>query len=116
MPANHTPGKWTTMESGKPGVVSVVRFYDDHDGNGEKCDFICEVGPYIGAAKNAELIAAAPEMLEALEALLKSGEETNYAFYAVGSAKALKAAFHGQKELLHKARSVIEKATQHEQA
>jgi hypothetical protein len=59
---------------------------------------------------DAALLAAAPELLEALELLLESSARTNEAFYVHGTRKALRAAFTGQKELLQKVRAAIAKA------
>lgn len=61
---------------------------------------------------NARLISAAPDLLAALAALVKYGEAINHAFYGVGSAKAMKAAMEGQRELLEAARAAIAKAVQ----
>ena len=58
----------------------------------------------------AALLAAAPELLEALEGLLLNGEETNRAFYVDGQRSALQKAFMGQKALLQKARAAIARA------
>ena len=59
---------------------------------------------------DAALLAAAPELLEALEGLLLNSEETNRAFYVDGKRGSLQQAFVGQKALLQKARAAIARA------
>ena len=60
-------------------------------------------------AANARLIAAAPEMVELLAAMLKHAEGTNVAFYGVGKRNAMIKAFAGQKELMQAARALLAK-------
>ena len=49
----------------------------------------------------------APEVLEALKALLAHSEKVNTAFYGRGTAKAMREAMEGQRELLQQARAAI---------
>ena len=65
---------------------------------------------YGDAEENAQLIASCPDMLEALEDLIRHNEALNEAFYGQGTAKAMRAAMSGQKDLLMKARAAIAKA------
>ena len=56
----HTPGPWSISTDGEAtGVIYALR--------GFEWDDICVITPRCEAAANAHLIAAAPEMLEALE-------------------------------------------------
>ena len=48
-------------------------------------------------------------MLEALEDLIRHNEALNEAFYGQGTAKAMRAAMSGQKDLLMKARQALAK-------
>ena len=61
--------------------------------------------------KHAKMIAAVPKLLSTLAALLKHSEGTNLAFYGKGTAKAMKEAMNGQKELLQAARAAIADAS-----
>lgn len=63
------------------------------------------------AEKWGPLFEAAPDLLEALKALVAHGSAVNTAFYVDGTSKAMKAAMQGQKELLQAARAAISKAT-----
>ncbi len=70
-------------------------------------------GTTVAIVKDAtylNVMAAAPELLQALKALLQSGESTNAAFYVKGTKRALLAAFEGQKELLRNASEAVSKA------
>ena len=56
----HTPGPWNISTDGEAaGVIYALR--------GFEWDDICVITPRCEAAANAHLIAAAPDMLEALE-------------------------------------------------
>jgi hypothetical protein len=59
--------------------------------------------------EDAPMLAAAPELAEAVRRLVAHAEGTNMAFYAEGTARALKAAFTGQKEILSDARALLAK-------
>jgi hypothetical protein len=62
---NHTPGPWVADYQGHIGWT--VRTIDD----GKPADFIVPaVGSGVDEAANARLLAAAPELLEALKALM----------------------------------------------
>jgi hypothetical protein len=65
---------------------------------------------YQDAVNRTRAEAAAPELLAALEAMLKHAEGTNTAFYGTGTTKALRAAFLGQKEIMQAARAALAKA------
>ena len=57
---SHTPGPWSiSTDREATGVIYALR--------GFEWDDICVITPRCEAAANARLIAAAPEMLEALE-------------------------------------------------
>jgi hypothetical protein len=60
---------------------------------------------------NAHLIAAAPDLLQALTTLLAHSANVNTAFYGSGKPKDVRAAMDGQKPLLQQARAAIAKAT-----
>ena len=62
------------------------------------------------ALDNAQLFAAAPDMVEALEDLIRHNEALNEAFYGQGTATAMRAAMSGQKALLMKARNALTKS------
>lgn len=74
MSAKHTQKPWTIDETDEyifiePGVAVVEREIEGYD----KCDM-----PNKCAMPNARLIAAAPDLLEALRNLLEEGEFTDY--------------------------------------
>lgn len=60
---------------------------------------------------NARLIAAAPELLSAMQAVEKRLTECARAFYGSGKASALRAAFDGWRDDIDAARAAIAKAT-----
>ena len=60
---------------------------------------------------NIRLIAAAPELLEALAALTQHSANVNTAFFVKGKPSDVRAAMAGQKQLLDAARAAIAKAT-----
>lgn len=92
-PLPHTPGPWMvgtdTARGASNGRSHVLAQHP--------------LGPLMlvadcrGHEGNARLIAAAPELVEALE-------RVRHAFYVDGSSKALRAAFEGTKELVAKAK------------
>jgi hypothetical protein len=65
----HTPGPWIDMVNLKQGAIPII---EANCGINKRCT-ICEISRYGEMAKvykaNARLIAAAPEILEALEAV-----------------------------------------------
>lgn len=81
--AGHTPGPWEYRPGVSPRVVA---------NNGL---VICDT-----QSKNANLIAAAPEMLALLERI-------NHAFYVKNSSKALREVMAETKPLLQKARGEV---------
>lgn len=102
MNTKHTPGPWKAVVDGH---IAFVRTADDtadlaHTGLASR---------QVDTA-NARLIAAAPELLEALNGLLAHSESVNRAFFVDGTAKAMRAAMTGQKDLLNQARAAIAKA------
>ena len=72
---SHTPGPWHVQAQDSQGPYWVI---DDN------CHFICKMGSQMGTydagndANNARLIAAAPELLEALKAVLASVPFASY--------------------------------------
>ncbi len=78
--SGHTPGPWRT--SGPSKVVSAISDGGDYailDADGEIiAEAIRQVGPsdFRPANANARLIAAAPDLLEALEAILAEDNPT----------------------------------------
>lgn len=64
MSAGHTPGPWVALKHGCSDDFQWLVFAEDGNAN-EGDSLICEVNPLDGA--DARLIAAAPELLEALE-------------------------------------------------
>lgn len=71
----HTPGPWVVREdprSFRPSIEKEDRTY-----------FIAHVDECMAKEANAQLIAAAPDLLEALEALVKINEEHNLAVEAI---------------------------------
>lgn len=71
----HTPGPWTILNAAHPGIeaeevaTSVVVWGDDEDEAGVHGDTPEE------AFANALLIAAAPDLLEALEAFVEADDK-----------------------------------------
>ena len=61
------------------------------------------------AAYIVQAVNSHEAMLEALEDLIRHNEALNEAFYGQGTAKAMRAAMSGQKDLLMKARAAIAK-------
>lgn len=61
-------------------------------------------------AADAPLVAAAPDLLDALDRLLRHCEGTNTAFYVTNKPAALREAFKGQKEAMQAARAALAKA------
>ena len=61
--SKHTPGPWEVLED--KSMISVVTEC------AEICDIVHDVRPVSENLANARLIAAAPEMLEALESVLR---------------------------------------------
>lgn len=115
MNAKHRPGPWHYEQKLNGGGMPIPYSWEvsasvePPPGNGIDEAFVWIADTSTEA--NARLIAAAPELLEALTALLDSGQRTNAAFYGAGTRKALAAAFDGQKALLQQARAAIAKAT-----
>ena len=98
----HTPGPWRIGDAGntifgpKNGNPSPERVATIHGGKIDQsaCDRLLTM------QANARLIAAAPELLEALK-------RVRHAFYVDGSSKALRLAFENTKELVAKAEGRI---------
>lgn len=106
--SKHSPGPWIANGNqieAKSRLCTII------------CTTACKANGVQYAARdldearaNALLIAAAPELLEALKDLLKHSEKVNYAYYVENRSKALMTAMQGQKELLQNARTAIAKA------
>jgi hypothetical protein len=73
MEAKHTPGPWHIVDNGHWFDV-VVPWKDNPDVVADYCPKICEVhyrsNDDIVGASNVNLIAAAPDLLEALQAII----------------------------------------------
>jgi hypothetical protein len=79
--AKHTPGPWTVKKGHNMSIIG---------SNGEPVGF-CGFGFGIDDVANATLIAAAPEMYAALQAIVYTftGEQANYTRKFLGNAGAL---------------------------
>ena len=95
MKTQHTPGPWTVDN----------QYIHGPDG----IRFLPVAGDEAGQA-NARLIAAAPTLLEALEATEAKLTQAARAFYCAGSAKALREALEGWRTTSESAREAIAKA------
>jgi hypothetical protein len=77
---SHTPGPWWVDETKTIGACGVYADVVDSQGDSEGCDVICSLlayGKHVSREQrdaNARLIAAAPDLLAACEALLASKE------------------------------------------
>jgi len=78
---SHTPGPWT-IDPNEDYPLAVIRVDEDNDGIG-----VCEIGTEYQPTRadatpeqfaNARLIAAAPEMLEALERVSNAFQRGRY--------------------------------------
>lgn len=99
----HTPGPWTIL----PNTPHFVRAMHPAEG----MQPVATVYHFDGElAANARLIAAAPELIEALEATEAKLTQAARAFYGAGSAKALREAFAGWRTTSESARAAIAKA------
>ncbi len=108
----HTPGPWKvrvshngalrgySIEHEDETLRSIVARNWEHE--------LCE--EHGNSLPNARLIAAAPELLEALEATEAKLTQAARAFYCAGSAKALREAFEGWRTTSESARAAIAKA------
>ena len=70
----HTPGPWEVVDGRRIGVIlpnAIGGGYDSH------CIAVTQESAHINAEANARLIAAAPELLEALKAI-KDHPNTRY--------------------------------------
>jgi len=64
--SKHTPGTWRAEQVGDTGGENPVDLYEVHNGYKRICEFASE--------EDARLIAASPELLEALKACLHALE------------------------------------------
>ena len=100
----HTPGPWDVEPKGSrhfvDGADGLTVAYLDRAGVRERSEI----------EANARLIAAAPTLLEALEATEAKLTQAARAFYCAGSAKALREAFEGWRTTSESAREAIAKA------
>lgn len=108
----HTPEPWSLSNPDSPqdssilgadGELVIAGEYD-----GYMVPFACREEEEAGA--NARLIAAAPELLKALEQVEAKLTEVAHAFYGAGKASALRQAFAGWKDVAEPARILIKKA------
>jgi hypothetical protein len=97
--SNHTPGPWIRVDQHPVSYTAVIVAP-----SGEICSL---VGGYVHARlaereANARLIAAAPELLEALEAILElEGEAVDCNLYGTGET---------ERQVFNQARAAISKA------
>jgi len=106
----HTAGPWYTTDGaevcpmeGEAAHVTLAHVVGTQKGESS----------WIGqeeAVANAKLIAAAPDLLAAIQAVEKRLTACANAFYVSGKASALKAAFDGWKDDIAPARAAIAKA------
>lgn len=104
MKTKHTPGPWNVEPEWNPGEgFTITAPTARHRIDGERgciCNFAWS--PFVDAKEaNARLIAAAPELLEALQRLVSDGESVGWG--ASGNIPA---------SVVHKAMAAIQKATQ----
>lgn len=102
--SKHTPGPWLV----KPAVEFADSAAIVNDRN--YCIARLNRSQLLPELANARLIAAAPDLLAALDGLTRHSENINRAFYVEGTAKAMRPAMQGQKELLQAARAAIARA------
>lgn len=80
--SNHTPGPWTVRPIPNPGLVGHTGYAIDFNEDQEQVvDFVYEEA-------DARLIAAAPELLEALEMAMEIGDQCSRGFLCKFQAKA----------------------------
>lgn len=84
--SNHTPGPWTVVDGHYPGFldingpsfkISIITSASDLDFN-----------DFLKRSADAHLIAAAPELLEALEMAMEIGDQCSRGFLGKFQAKA----------------------------
>lgn len=100
MDTKHTPGPWFVSENAVKPALRPYAIYSRHDCI---CDVLSEIeeGPTDRDTANARLIAAAPELLEALEELadlmdlVRSGEYKPDSFSTQPARAAIKKAVSG---------------------
>ena len=88
----HTPGPWHCGYEDLGGETLCYKVY------GNDNQRIATFGRWngVGDEANANLVASAPELLEAIK-------RVRHAFYVDGTSKALRIAFEGTKEIVAKA-------------
>ena len=96
-PRQHTPGPWYLNPRG--WVVQSTG------------DIVTRLECSNNKEADARLIAAAPELLAALEATEAKLTQAARAFYGAGNAKALREAFEGWRTTAEAARAAIARAT-----
>ncbi len=71
----HTPGPWTFHDRGEDEANNLITTEDGKSGIARPIGHIRGVNLHVGEMRaNAKLIAAAPELLDALERLLEEAE------------------------------------------
>ena len=98
---SHTPGPWKTAIVDHGDMKQVETIHAPNVAFGRSTFHVVLPGSIAGRSyaecdANARLIAAAPDLLEALK-------RVRQAFYVDGTAKALRAAFEGTKEIVSRA-------------
>lgn len=100
--SKHTPGPWTSDNS---GCIDCVYARDALGADRRICEMI---GP--DSTENATLIAAAPELLESLQRVEARLTAAARAFYGDGKRSKLQSALTGWKNDAELARAAIAKA------
>lgn len=109
MNATHTPGPWNIRTARNDEGYGLL-ICDEDQTILSRMDTWLGKTPEAAMEANARLIAAAPELLAALEAVEARLTKAASAFYVSGKAKDLQAAFDGWKADAHQARAILAKA------
>lgn len=104
MKTNHTPGHWAISKHATPDYAPQFGVYSDDSSK----DLAIIKGDNANA--DAALVAAAPDLLAALQAVEARLTKAAEAFYVSGKQKDLQAAFDGWKVDARQARDAIYKA------
>jgi len=100
----HYEPRWAIHGPGMPGIVANIHFDLTQATTTKQDTNVRANAAYIVHAVNSH-----EAMLGALEDLIRHNEALNKAFYGQGTAKAMRAAMSGQKDLLMKARQALAK-------
>lgn len=106
---SHTPGPWEVQSHGHDFWVDTPCDPPQH--RQDICRMSFRMTDHKVSADNARLIAAAPELLEALQRVEDRLTKAARAFYVSGKRNALQEALEGWQEDINPARAAIAKAT-----